>query len=147
MGFPLECWPVGFFRGFWCFVRDPEKQGWSEECLVCLVDVLYTDHNFHSRNQHVTIYSYKLNFMWMIFLWGKFTMKVFTSLLFLLNVDPPRRLSPFWRNAGLKGVWKFCSQCRVPQVVQKVECWFLFKCSVFVGWFVLFLSCNLIVCI
>lgn len=33
---------------------------------------------------------------------------------------PPRGLSPFSpENAGLKGVWKFCSQCRGPQVGQK----------------------------
>lgn len=123
-----------------------------------------TDYNFHSRNQHFTIYCHIFNFMWMIFLWGKFTMNKITSLLLFCGTLTLRVESVFSKECRsqrsleilltMQGatswakVWsvalvlRWCILClflgenRFDQI-----CLFLVKCSAFVGWFVLFLSC------
>ena len=90
--FRWECW-----RCFWVFSRVFfwEKLG----VKVGMFGVVFsryiqidTDYNFHSRNQHVAIYSHKLNFMWMIFLWGKFTMEKTTPFCCFVERQPSPRV-------------------------------------------------------
>lgn len=133
-----ECWRNGFLSCF--YLRKTGVKVRMFGVVFSTYIQISTDYNFHSSNQHFAIYSHKLNSMWMIFLWGKFHMKQFNSLLlfcwtstlpecwdrFLQRMQVSKEFGNFAHNAGGH---KFCK--RVEWVLLwccvDVSCVFLVK--------------------